>query len=294
MTRISVIIRTYNESKYLGELLSAIAIQDNPGFETEVILVDSGSTDNTLDIAASFACNIVHIPKTDFSFGRSLNMGCTTATGSILVFISGHCIPVDRVWLKNLVSPIIDQKVVWTYGRQIGNKHSRFSELQIFDKYFPSASQIPQQGFFCNNANAAVLKNVWAKYQFDEELTGLEDMHLAQKVVEDGMKLGYIADASVFHLHDENWRKVKNRFEREAIALQRIMPEVQITFSDFLRYFTSSVMLDYSKAIRERIFFKKAKEILMYRLAQYWGSYQGNHSHRKISKKVKEQYFYPR
>lgn len=290
----SVIIRTYNEERYLPALLKGIRDQETENVSVEVILVDSGSTDNTLQIANDFGCVIKSIRKEEFSFGKSLNIGCETASGQVLIFISGHCIPVNKDWLINLITPIITERVVWAYGRQIGNEESRFSEQQIFDKYFPAYSSIPQNGFFCNNANAAVLKNVWEKFRFDEELTGLEDMHLAQKVVNEGMKLGYVSEAPVFHLHDENWRKVKNRFEREAIALQRIMPEVQISFSDFLRYYISSVMLDYSKAIQERIFFKKAKEILMYRLAQYWGSYQGNHSHRKISKKVKEQYFYPR
>jgi rhamnosyltransferase len=291
---VSVIIRTYNEEKYLPELLAGIERQKVGDLAKEIILVDSGSTDKTVQIAKSFGCKIEYIKKEEFSFGRSLNIGCSAASGKVLVFISGHCFPVNDYWLFNLVQPMLDGEVALTYGRQLGDSSSRFSEQQIFSKYFPGTSSIPQQNFFCNNANAAVLKDVWKRYFFDEELTGLEDMHFGQRIMKDGLRLGYVSTAEIFHIHDESWYKIKNRFEREAIALQRIMPEVHVTFSDFLRYFASSVWFDFRKALKQNVFRKKAYEIISYRLAQYWGTYQGNHSHRKLSKKLKEQYFFPK
>ena len=63
-------------------------------------------------------------------------------------------------------------------------------------------------------------------YQFDEELTGLEDMHLAKRLVAAGGLVGYVAEACVFHLHLERWTQIQRRFEREALALQQICPEV--------------------------------------------------------------------
>jgi rhamnosyltransferase len=288
----SIIIRTYNEAKHLPDVLNAIQKQE--GVDAEIILVDSGSTDGTLHIAERSGCRIIHIGKEIFSFGRSLNMGCAAAAGDILVFVSGHCIPADNQWLKNLTAPIEEGIVEWTYGRQVGIAQSRFSEQQIFHKYYPAVSSIPQGGFFCNNANGALLKKVWEQYPFDEELTGLEDMHLAKQIVQAGMKLGYVSEANVFHIHNETWRKIRNRFEREAIALQHIMPAVHVSFFDFLRYVISSIALDAGKAMRQKIFLKKVREILLYRTCQYWGSYQGNHSHRKLSRKLKERYFFPR
>jgi rhamnosyltransferase len=291
---LSIIIRTYNEEKYLPELLSSLRLQDIGDFKMEIILVDSGSTDETVQIAKSFGCRIEFIKKDDFSFGKSLNIGCSIATGKILVFISGHCIPANNSWLINLVRPIISNQVSLTYGKQIGINSSKFSEKQIFAKYYPETSSIPQDNFFCNNANAALDQRIWEKYLFNEELTGLEDMHLGKRILNDGFQLGYVSTAEIFHIHNENWNKIKNRFEREAIALQRIMPEVLVTYRDFLRYFISSVWFDFGQALKEKVFFQKAYEIIVYRLAQYWGTYQGNHSHRKISNKIKEQYFFPK
>ena len=291
---ISIIIRTYNEERYLNDLLNAIFNQTINDHKVEIIIVDSGSTDNTLDIASSFNCTIKKIEKVNFSFGRSLNLGCMTSNGEILIFISGHCIPANEFWLQNLINPIIKNEVILTYGKQIGSSNTKFSELQIFEKYFPTESKIPQIGFFCNNANAAILKSEWEKYRFDEDLTGLEDMYLAKKLYDSGLLLGYVSNAIVYHLHHENWGKIKNRFEREAIALQKILPEVQISFFDLIRYIFSSILIDFKVSIQHKYYFIKLPEIIYYRTAQYWGSYKGNHLNRLISKKIKDQYFYPK
>lgn len=290
---VSIIIRTLNEEKHLDALLSRIESQEAAGLNYEILVVDSGSNDHTLQIAASHKCQILHITREEFSFGRSLNMGCEAASGEVLVIISGHCVPTNTQWLNALCQPLIQGKASYTYGRQIGSPDSYFSECRIFAKYYPERSQIPQEGFFCNNANSAITRSMWKRYRFDEELTGLEDMELAKRLVNDGGKLGYIAEACVCHFHDERWRAINRRFEREAIALQKIMPQVHIHKPDLIRYVVSSIWLDWKNAKQEGAFLEKAKEIVQYRWYQYWGSYRGNHDHRKLSHAQKEEYFYP-
>lgn len=290
---VSIIIRTLNEEKHLDQLLVGIKNQQTADFDVEVVLVDSGSTDQTLQIAEAHRCKIIHISREEFSFGRSLNVGCEAASGDILVMVSGHCVPVNKHWLQTLCAPLIEGKAEYSYGRQIGGPHSRYSECRLFAKYYPMVSQIPQDGFFCNNANSAINRTAWEKYRFDEELTGLEDMELAKRLINDGNKIGYVAEACVYHFHRENWRKIKRRFEREAIALQKIMPQVHIHLWDLGRYTVSSIYLDLKKAWYDRVFIEKALEIIQYRFFQYWGSYTGNHDHRKLSHAQKEEYFYP-
>lgn len=289
----SIVIRTLNEAKYLDDLLIMISRQKLVGLEAEVVLIDSGSTDGTVDIARRHGCRITTITKKEFSFGRSLNRGCDFANGDILVFISGHCVPVDEHWLQNLCQPIKDGTVEYTYGRQVGDDDSYFSERRIFAKYFPETSAIPQDGFYCNNANSAVLRSAWAEHRFDEELTGLEDMALAKLIVGNGGKVGYVAEAPVFHHHTETWASVRRRFEREAIALQQIMPEVQLSRWDVVRYILSSVLMDWKSAMRHGKFMRSAYQIMRYRVAQFTGSYAGNNDHRRMSQSRKETFFYP-
>lgn len=290
----SVIIRTYNEEKYLDQLLSAVNRQKCDLVDLEIVVVDSGSTDNTLKIAESHGCRITHIKKEDFTFGHSLNMGCEFANGDFLLFVSGHCIPVDEDWLDNLCEPLIEGIASYAYGRQQGKDTTKYSEYRHFDKWFPEYSKLPQEGYFCNNANAAVTREAWMEFKFDEELSGLEDMHLAQKLVEKGDGIGYAANASVYHIHDETWRQVRIRYEREAYALHQIMPQMHFSFGDFCRYFLSSVFSDFGAAIREKVFLAKWAEIILFRYNHYWGTYKGNHEVRKLSSSLKHHYFYPK
>jgi hypothetical protein len=222
-----------------------------------------------------------------------LNRGCTSAQGDIFVFISGHCIPTDVHWLSRLCAPIYDGSADYVYGRQVGGSSSRWSERRIFAKYFPQLSRVPTGGFYCNNANSAISREAWKRYGFDEELTGLEDMELAQRLVRNGGRVGYVADAQVVHLHNENWSAVRRRFEREAIALQRIMPQVHVGVLDMVRYFVASVAKDMGAAISQGELIGIFTEIVAYRWNQYLGTYLGNRELRKLSHTEKEKYFYP-
>lgn len=291
---ISIVIRTLNEERYLREVLTSIANQKIQGLNLEVVIIDSGSTDKTLEIAFEFGARVTFIKKEDFSFGRSLNRGCAYARGEFLVFISGHCIPASDDWLINLVDPLRDGRCSYTYGRQVGRDSTKFSEIQLFEKFYPLESRVPQVGFFCNNANAAIRRDVWEKYKFDEELTGCEDMYLSKQIYLDGGKIGYVSTATVYHIHDETWRSVRIRYEREAIALQKIMPEVQIYFMDMVHYIFVGVIKDFRAAIRKKVFLREGCSIVLFRFMQFYGSYKGNHEVRKLSYSMKLKYFYPR
>lgn len=290
--KVSVIIRTYNEQKYIGKLLDSISNQISI-HSIEIVIVDSGSTDSTLEIVSKFNTVLIHIKKEDFTFGRSLNYGCDAAGGDFLVFISGHCLPVNQSWIHELVAPFDDVKIAMTYGRQIGVAKTKFSEHQIFQKYFPDIDKIPQDGFFANNANSAIRKDLWQQEPFNEELTGLEDMYWSKEMWNRGFKIAYCSKASVYHIHEESWRQVKMRYEREAIALQRILPEVHLSFFDFIRYVFVGIFSDMAKALDERILIKNIKSIVLFRVCQFYGAYKGNHEHRKLSRNKKEKYFYP-
>jgi glycosyltransferase involved in cell wall biosynthesis len=291
---VSVVIRTLNEERYLEELLSAIQSQILVNVLCEVVIIDSGSTDRTLEIAREFSCRITHIDKQDFTFGRSLNLGSDFARGDYLVYVSGHCIPASDSWLENLVAPLREGLSGYSYGRQLGRDTTKFSERQLFEKYFPESSDIPQEGFFCNNANSAISRAVWETFKFDENVTGLEDMELAKRYVESGGSVAYVAQAPVFHIHDETWAQTKRRYERESLALRVIMPELRITFIDMCRYIAVALANDASAALKQGAFCKAFVQIIGFRTAQYFGSYRGNRILKFDADRRRESYFYPK
>lgn len=292
--RVSIVFRALNEEKWFGDALAACKAQQTNNIDVEMLLVDSGSTDRTIEIAERFGCRVVHIKKKNFTFGRSLNYGCDAATGDILIFISAHCIPSHDRWLSNLIEPLTQDKAEYVYGKQIGHEVTRFSEHQVFEQYFANVDKLPQNDFFCNNANAAIRRDCWEKYRFDEAATGLEDMILAKALFKDGGRIGYIADAPVIHIHEESLSQVRRRYYREALTLREIMPEVHFHFSDFVRYFFAGVLHDYSEAITQKAFLKEAIGIVAFRFMQYWGTYRGHNEHRTLSRAQKESYYYPK
>ena len=290
---ISIVIRTLNEAKHLPSLLSSIRSQIIK-MSYEIVLIDSGSTDKTLEIAQAFRCKITHISKKEFSFGRSLNKGIEFSKGKYLVFISGHCVPKNKHWLESLVLPLAEKKVQLTYGKQLADSTSYWSERQIYKKYFPDSKKLPQVGFFCNNANSAIIRSVWEKHLFDEELTGLEDLDLAKKLTDEGGKIGYIPEAAVYHIHNETWAQIRRRFEREAIALKKIMPNLIIKKRDLFRYIFMAIVNDIFNDNPLRPNIKEIPNIVLYRINQYYGSFIGNrYENKRISSKLKEIYFYP-
>jgi rhamnosyltransferase len=289
----SIIIRTFNEARYLEEVLERVACQklSLPG-SIEVIVVDSGSTDGTLEIAHKHGAVIRNIPKPDFTFGRSLNLGCEAAKAPLLVLLSGHCIPFQEHWLDDLLKPFADPHVGATYGRQVTNENAKFSEGRVFAKYYPDGppSQAPA---FCNNANAAVRKSLWRRFRYDESLTGLEDMDFGKKIVAAGFEIRYASGAAVFHIHHETWAQVRRRYEREAIALRHIFPHIHLNFFEAAFCFFSAVRGDLTEAARFGKLPALLVEIIRYRWNQFLGSYKGSRPHRELSAKEKARYFFP-
>jgi rhamnosyltransferase len=291
LTKISIIIRCFNEEQHIGKLLTGISRQNQD--DIEIILVDSGSTDATLNIAAKFGVKIIYISPEEFSFGRALNRGCRDASGEILVFISAHCYPVYSDWLERLTEPFKDPSVALSFGGQTGDDTTKFSERQIFSLWFPGESDYAQKEPFCNNANAAIRKLVWEQYPFNEELTGLEDIAWAKQMQEKGYLIAYNADAVIVHVHNETPEQVKNRYRREAIALKSIFPGELFSFWDFIHLFVRNVISDFRVAYNERCFLQMFRQIVTFRYMQFLGTYQGFSSGGEITPQLKRTFYYP-
>lgn len=288
----SIIIRAFNEEAHIGKLLNGIKQQET-STDLEVILVDSGSKDNTVRIAESYGAKIVRIRPEEFSFGRALNIGCQQASGDILLFASAHVYPVYTNWIDQMLKPFEDQKVALTYGRQIGNQFSKYSEQQLFAKWFPAVSNYNQQIPFCNNANTAIRRSLWKELPYDETLTGLEDLHWASEILQRGYRIAYDADATIVHVHEETPRKIFNRYYREAIAFKRLKPMAQFGLWDFAYLSVSNLISDYVTAAQERVLWQHIAEIPVFRILQFWGTYQGYRFVGTLDRTLRERFYYP-
>lgn len=289
--RVSVVIRAYNEAEHVEKLLVGINAQSQRPHE--VILVDSGSTDDTVAIARGYGVKVVSIDKHEFTFGRALNIGCAAASGDIFVFASAHVYPVHRDWLERLVAPFADARVVLSYGRQRGNHLNKFSEHQIFARWFPADSVKPQRTYFCNNANCAVRRTAWEQQPYDETLTGLEDLAWAKAAQAAGGWLAYVAEAEIIHVHDEGWPQVQNRYRREAIAMRAIDEHSRFTRVDLVTLLARNVVSDLRAAWRQSLLRREWSSVLRFRYNQLVGTYIGYNGPPELSAELRARFYYP-
>ena len=287
----SIVIRTYNEEKHIGRLLSGILKQTLQS--TEIILVDSGSTDATRSIASRYPVTLLSIDSDEFTFGRSLNIGCSEAHADLIVLASAHVYPTYVDWLERLLEPFEDDGIWLAYGSQRGGETTRFSEHQQFRKLFPDTSNEDQSHPLCNNANAAIRRDSWVRHAYDETLPGLEDIAWAKWALDQGGRLAYVAEAQVAHVHDESPTQVFNRYRREAMALRRIHPEERFGISDFASLFATNVLSDMSQAAKDGGVIKKTPDILSFRFSQFWGTYRGFTYAGGFTHELKQAFYYP-
>lgn len=276
----------------MAELLRAIRQQNYKDYE--ILIIDSGSSDRTLEIARELADSVLQIENRDFTFGYSLNMGCKNAKGKYLVFISGHTTPVDNNWLGTLIAPFEDEKVAMVYGRQIGNRDTKFSEKRDFEKLFGRASfKLEDSLFYANNANSAIKKDLWEKHPFDEYLFGLEDIEWTKHVFQEGMLVKYEPKASVYHIHQEKWAQVFNRYRREAIAAARIGLRRPINVRTNPLWLLLNIFQDVFASV-PNFSLKRLEEIGRFRYYQWKGTRQGWFHDKEIDlNRDKYSLFYP-
>lgn len=288
----SIIIRAFNEERHIGRLLDGISQQTVR--DVEVILVDSGSRDNTTAIASEKGAKIVRISPQEFTFGYSLNKGIAEASADLVVIASAHVYPVYPDWLEKLLEPFRDDQVALVYGKQRGADKSQFSEQMIFCHWYGEESQNPQNHPFCNNANAAIRKSLWQVQPYDENLPGLEDLSWAKRVFEKGNRIVYSAEAEIVHVHDESWHGIHNRYLREGMAFKQIYPQESFSLGELLRTFFENALHDLKQARKERKFLKEIVNVIRFRWLQSHGTYMGYKSSGPLTWQLKQSFYYPR
>ena len=290
---VAIIIRAFNEEAHIGRLLTGIRKQTE--FPDEVILVDSGSTDSTVAIAEAFGATVVSIGRDEFSFGRALNRGIEVASSDLVVMASAHVYPIYDDWLERLLAPFEESaEVGLSFGRQVTPPGSHFSERRLLERWFPAESRIDREHPFCNNANAAIRRELWLDRPYDEQLTGLEDLAWAKGLLDEGGALAYVADAPIVHVHEESFTQIVNRYRREALAHKAIYPDQTLSAPAALRLGLANIADDLVAATREgRILGREALAILQFRIAQFYGTFSGFSQISPVTDSLKRRFYYP-
>jgi len=201
--RVNIIIRTLNEGKWLPLCLSSLERQNYQNFH--VTIVDSGSVDNTLEVARNYqraSKSLVRL--TDYKPGKAINIGAKDHDSEFIVLLSAHCVPLSEDWLTRLISFLdVHLDVVAAYGRQVPLSFTGPDDARDLAYTFRGETRITTSPFF-HNANSIVRNTLWNKIPFDENAEHIEDMIWAQNLSNLNYKIGYIKEASVSHYHGIN------------------------------------------------------------------------------------------
>jgi glycosyltransferase involved in cell wall biosynthesis len=209
---IGVVIRTLNESELIGTCFERLRRQRGP-FDLDIIVVDSGSTDGTVDIARSHGGRIVELPPQAFDYSKALNLGIEKTQGDIVLSLSAHAIPVDEDWLGRMVAPFAAEDVAAVSSRQIPWPDAPWQELHRLGQQFGEDRIVysrasPGEVMF-SNAASAFRRSVWRDEPFT--LPAVEDLEWAARVVAAGWTIVYEPEAAVYHSHHENPRAQARR-----------------------------------------------------------------------------------
>jgi len=212
----AVVIRSRDESRWLGRVLDAVLAQS---VAAEVLVVDSGSRDGSVGIARSRGVRVEEIPPGSFTYGRALNLGFGWTAAPLVVALSAHALPADEHWLERLLAPFDDERVVATYGRQLPHADlDPFRRRQVLDYWGAAAGDDAPGAVRYSNANGAVRRRAWEQRPWDEQLAGSEDHAWGEAVVAAGGRVVYVPEAAVYHSHSEGARSVYRRSRAEALG----------------------------------------------------------------------------
>lgn len=222
MSETSIIIRTKNQERWLGEVLARLRRQTYQNFE--IVIIDSGSTDRTKEIARSYNVRWMEIPQAEFTYPHALNVACRAATAEkYFCILSGHSLPYSDRWLEAGVGDLSSApNVCGVYGPVYAMSDGTIWEKLVFNRGINllrqginSGKVISRPGLgVLGNTNAMIRRDLWERHPFDEAYAGGgEDGEWAAY----WMRHGYVAirdlHFAVYHSHGLGLRALWRQFQ---------------------------------------------------------------------------------
>ena len=235
---VTVAIPTLNAGPRLRETLAAVRAQ-RIDRDLELLICDSGSTDETREIAREYGARIIEIPQAEFSHGGTRNLLMSRAGGEYVAFLTQDAVPVDDRWLAALLGAFTATSDVGLsfgpYRPPPGTSLSTAREIEAWfatfggrrvdilepaDRGLPPRAFLGHRGYF-TDANGCVARAAWERVPF-RPVAYAEDHLLAQDMLRAGFAKVFVPEAAVLHAHDYSTLGWLRRSFDEARAVQEI------------------------------------------------------------------------
>jgi rhamnosyltransferase len=232
---VSIVYLTKNGGPLFQKSLEAVFSQQ-VDFEFEVIAVDSGSTDGTLEFMKSQPVQVYSIPPAEFNFGLTRDYGFSLAQGKILVAISQDAIPVGTEWLQNLATPFADSSIAVVQGMDVLPENGDlfyWDKIRLFyytrdvKKWMKAYDNVGVSFTAC-----AIRRNVWAESPLGRvEMS--EDKVFQKKIAEKGHKIARAREAMDYHSHMYDVKSLAKRCENEGLGWRNV--GIRYSFFDMIQ-----------------------------------------------------------
>ncbi len=250
----------------------------------EILVIDSGSTDDTLVVAQNFPTRITRINPEDFHHGKTRNLGAELASGRILVYLTQDALPISNDWLKKLTDAFGEPNVAMVCGRQLPWQSSKPPEKFFRTYHFPEHRVVVNgdkpcdyhDNIFISDVNSAIRNDIRHQFRFSEKIIMTEDREIADRLLAAGWSIVYEPGAAVYHAHDLSLREAFRRSLDYGVSLRQGARPLPLS-----RQSTHRRLFDYSVA---EIKYLKATGCLhwlpyciIYDLSRYLGTFWGKY-----------------
>jgi rhamnosyltransferase len=269
----TVVVLTYNGERYLRELLDAVAGQRIDG-AFEILVIDSGSTDSTLDIIADFPqVRLVRIPNEEFGHGRTRNFAAHEARGRYVAYLTHDAVPASDRWLYELLKPFeLSDRVAAVMGSQIPRPSAfpllkyeidavfagfgpGFGTTLFYDDDFITSEGVRNAVTFYSDVNSAARRDILTGPVPYQDVSYAEDQLFGRDVIAAGLIKAYAPRAAVIHSNDLTLAEYDGRMTEETMGQREVGIDVAVPSVNVVgRMVARGIVRDTLRLVRDRDF----------------------------------------
>ena len=220
---VSIIMRSFNEAWALKETLPALQAQEYRNWE--LIVIDSGSTDGSVDlIRKANPRHFIQIQPKEYNPSRVMNRGMDLAQADYGIFLNADARPEGSGWLRPLVTALLDRSTAACFGRQVPRPGCRAVYRHDYERCFGSNRESERWDHFFSMVSSGLRKDIWAKRGFLEQMQYSEDDEYTRWCKAQGYRMVYCPDSVVMHSHNYTPAQAYKRSYGEGRALAAVWP----------------------------------------------------------------------
>ena len=214
---VSIILRSFNEAWALRETLPALQAQDFRDWE--LIVIDSGSSDGSVDLIRRAAPrHFIQILPQDYQPGRVLNTGMRMARREAVIFLNADATPQGPGWLRPLVAALQDSQAAAVFSRQLPRPDCRAVFAHDYDRCYGVQRESAGWDHFFSMVSSGIRRDIWERRGFLESMQYSEDDEYTRWCRSQGHRIVYCPESVVTHSHNYTPRQAYKRSFGEAWA----------------------------------------------------------------------------